>query len=283
MHPPLELAPFRLSELYRLAPPYDAFAAWTQNDADRAPLGTIVHASGPSALAALGSVVLALRSCPWLVPVVTLPPDERQLEPLVELVVELRGRVAVVQPAATARVGTPAALIGAATRRPLPRPEVLSSYVTARLSAPDLQEPLTEQFCQAFESSTVPCRSVATYSRLFARHGPYTARDWRALARLVHDHCVRQSGAWRKADGWLQRRAADTTPVTLNRTAEHYARHLLGMSLRAAGERVGWEWVLEYAIRRAGYVPTVKAPRPAVSPHAIPERCSGAPLRSLHR
>jgi hypothetical protein len=279
---PLESAAFRLAGLYRLAPPYNALGVWNQNGADCAPLGTIVHASGPSALAVLGSVTLSLRLYPWLVPIVTFPPDEGQLEPLIELVGELRGRAAVLQPGAAARMGTAPALIVAATRRPPPPPEVLSAYATSRVTAVDLHEPLAEQFRLAFEDSLVPSRSVATYSRLFARHGPFTARDWRALARLTHDQCVRQSGAWPKAKEWMQGGTTDTMPLTLNRTAEHYARHLLGMSLRAAGERLGWEWVLEYAIRRAGYIRPVRPPRQALTPGARPEHCVRARLATLH-
>src|SRR5437016_3443572 len=91
-----EFVQFRQGGLSQLAPPYRTVAVWVQAAATSTPLGTIVHGCGPSALAVLGSVALAVRSCPWLVPVITLPPDEERLQPLVEVVGELRNRVAIV-------------------------------------------------------------------------------------------------------------------------------------------------------------------------------------------
>ena len=84
--------------------------------------------------------------------------------------------------------------------------------------------------------------SVASYSRLFSQYGEYTARDWRALARL----CVHaQAGTV----GHHHLRA----PLPL-RAALGYARKYLGIRYHVLAERVGWEWVLEGALRTAGYV-----------------------------
>jgi hypothetical protein len=130
----------------------------------------------------------------------------------------------------------------------------MSRYAAARLGAPDLLEPLTEQFSRALEGTSEASRSVATYSRMFARYGRYTARDWRALARLAHDLCVRLFRPWPVSKSSDLVANADMRALMANRTANLHARYLLGMSLTTAGERLGWEWVFEQALRRGGYV-----------------------------
>jgi hypothetical protein len=224
--------------LSRIAPPYGVISGWDSRDAGTSPLGTLIHADGPSALGALGAVALALRECPWLLPVVTLPPEEEPFEPLVHLVSELSDRVAIVHRPAVVRLEADA-VVAAVHRRPPAGTDTMSRYVAARLGAPELFEPLHEQFGIALGDAESACRSVATYSRLFARYGRYTARDWRALARLARD--VTATESW-----------ARDAP-TLDRTVNRHARFLLGMSYRTAHELLGWEWVLEQAIRRAGY------------------------------
>ena len=80
------------------------------------------------------------------------------------------------------------------------------------------------------------------YSRLFAQYGRYTARDWRALGRL----------AAHAASGRLGERRM-YAPISL-RTVCEYARKYLGVPYHFLAERVGWEWVLEAALRTARYV-----------------------------
>lgn len=242
----------RYSQLAQLAPPYAKMEIWVPARAEWAPLGTIVYSSGSSALAVVGSVAIALRSCPWLIPVITLPSPEERFEPLVQIVGELQGRVAIAHQTLSTET-TLVAMVDAVRRRGPPRPETMSHYCASRSSAPELLEPLTEQFAQALGTSSVRSRSVATYSRLFAHHGPYTAHDWRSLARLAHDLCALPPRLGPSPDG-LTWRTTDSNATIRNRTANRHARRFLAMSFAAAGQRLGWECVLEYALRRGGYV-----------------------------
>ena len=97
--------------------------------------------------------------------------------------------------------------------------------------------------------------SVASYSRLFALYGPYTARDWRAVGRLAL-HAV------------LGPCAEEQPPAALPlRTATEYAKKYLAMSCHALAGWLGWEWVLEAALRTGGYV---RAPVSALVPDRRP-------------
>lgn len=256
-----ELARLSWASLSQLVPPYRTAVILVTSDPDHTPLGTILHGEGPSGLGVLGSVALALRWCPWLLPVITFPPDEERLEPLVEMISELRDRVAITQHASVARTGAIAAIIDAAARRPAPGPDTMSRYTATRVGAPDLLEPLTEQFSRALEGTSESSRSVATYSRMFARYGRYTARDWRALAKLAHDLSARPFRPWPVCKSSDPYAMADMRALMASRTANLHARYLLGMSLTTAGERLGWEWVFEQALRRGGYVGSPKARR----------------------
>jgi hypothetical protein len=157
-----------------------------------------------------------------------------------------------VHAADTATRGVPGAVVAVARCRALPDPEVLSSYTSCRLAAPDIRGPLTEQFCAALGGAAAVRRSVATYSRVFARYGPFTARDWRALACLAYELCLHQSNAHARLGNW---RHGCAPPISsLRRTVDRYARDFLGLSFGAATTRLGWEWVLELALRRGRYI-----------------------------
>ncbi len=243
--------------LSQLVPPYERMRPWSATRADCVPLGTIVHGSGPSALAIVGALAIALRSCPWLVPVVSLPSSEEPLEPLVQIVPELRDRVAVTHRGALPG-GTVVAIVGAVRRRLPPEPLTMGRYCAVRCRYADLLEPLTEQFSHALGTAPATSRSVATYSRLFARHGRYTAHDWRALARLAYVICLPTRSRFERDD--LEAICEDSSASVAGRTANRHARHFLAMSLAAARMRLGWEWILEHALRRGGYVSSRVSP-----------------------
>lgn len=83
-----------------------------------------------------------------------------------------------------------------------------------------------------------------TLCRQLHRLGPLRPRDWRALARLVG------IGLGTGRAGVDLARDSGIDP----RTLRHRLRRLLGIGTHEYRERVGWEWILETALRRHGYL-----------------------------
>ena len=235
------------SELVALAPPYRT-AVPVHGAADAVlPLGSVVLARGDATLAALAELTALSHRAPWIVPSLALATPQESLEPLL-VVTELRDRLVVLSEART-RDGV-AHIVAAVRRRRAPTPATLARWVARRLAARELEAPLRQQFEQSLNGAAADgARSVASYSRLFSRYGRYTARDWRALARLCA-HVVS-----RTSEDENRREHAEQDGRQLPfRTASHHAGRYLGVPYRVTAERLGWEWVLEAALRVGRYV-----------------------------
>jgi len=159
-------------------------------------------------------------------------PGDRDLLPSMKRIVILRPHEA---------QGDPRRLLTyVSQRRDTPGPALLAEYVGERCPDLELAEAVRQQFEFAFthSPSRVP-RSRATYSRAFAHFGGFTARDWRAIAILAWE--VNQAG--RAGKHYV-------SPPTRERYAHHYLRE----AWYNAQQLVGWEWVVERALRVGGYV-----------------------------
>lgn len=133
-------------------------------------------------------------------------------------------------------------IVSAVRRRSVPAPATLAAWIARRLGMPELCEPLANQFRSAISDAPTPDGpSAPTYSRLFRQYGRYNARDWRALGRLCR--YAQSLGS----NGGRENR------LTL-RTASRYVTRYLRAPHQVFAERLGWEWVLETALRVAGYV-----------------------------
>src|SRR5437879_13653375 len=231
------------SELVALAPPYRTCGSiWSLERGESLPLGSVVLGRGDATIAVLAELTALSYRSPWAIPCLAVPAHEEILQPLLLLGTALRDRLVLVARGAP-HVDEAAHVVACVRRRPAPRPAALARWVARRLRCRDLEVPLRSQFEEGlgFEPTTSGL-SVASYSRLFALYGPYTARDWRAVGRLAL-----QAG--------LGPDAEEHPPAALPlRTATEYAKKYLGLSCHALAERLGWEWVLEAALRTGGYV-----------------------------
>jgi hypothetical protein len=229
-------------ELMALSPPYK-----TVHGADYAPgraeppLGTIFFGDGSDTLVALAEVTLAVHRWGWVIPCIVAPMDRGSLESLLMLVSELRGRLAIMKQARNSPMYDGSVILAAVRNRKPPNSDVLAGYLRGRLEDDCLRDAVAEQFHQALSAQPpAATASASTYSRLFAPFGPYTARDWRAIARLCV-HCA-VGGTW-------------TSPGVLPlRTARHYFGKYLQLPYHILAERAGWEWILEGALRTGRYV-----------------------------
>jgi hypothetical protein len=231
------------SELVALAPPYRTCGSiWSLERGESLPLGSVVLGRGDATIAVLAELTALSYRSPWAVPCLAVPAHEEILQPLLMLVTELRDRLVLVARDA-AHSDETAQVVACVRRRPAPGPAALARWVARRLRSRELEAPLRSQFEEGlgFEPTTSGL-SVASYSRLFALYGQYTARDWRAVGRLaLHAAAGPHAGE----------QPAAALPF---RTATEYAKKYLGMSYHALAERLGWEWVLEASLRTGGYV-----------------------------
>jgi hypothetical protein len=233
------------SALVALAPPYATLVPLPSvRDARALPLGTVVVGLSDNIADALASLAQLTYECPWAIPCLAHPPAQHRLDALFQLVRELRGRLALLTSVEDLKSqGGVIRLARAVRTRPPPTATIMAAWICHRIGQLTLQEPLQRQFEMAGpRPPEAKSPSVATYSRLFRRHGVYTARDWRAIARLCwHADSLGRGGA-----------AGDTLRL---RTLMRHAPQYLQVSHHTIARRLGWEWVLEAALRAGGYVP----------------------------
>jgi hypothetical protein len=204
--------------------------------------GAILLDRADNPLAGLGRLTLHIQRRPWLVPCLAVPPGEGPLDPLLHLVSELRNRLAVVHLQESSSPIPASAVLTAVRNRPAPDADVLAGWVGYRLKSRELGTALSAQFREALGGpSASTFGSAATFSRLFARYGPLTARDWRAVARLAVDRA------------WTDQATAPRLPF---RTLLAYLKKYVRPKSRTI-DRVGWEWVMESALRSGHYVEQV--------------------------
>lgn len=224
--------------MHALAPPYDTLVPAASLPAQMPPVGTVFCVDGrtgeAATLAGIAALTLARRRWPWVIPCLLEGSVRAWLDLVVEWFPHWRYVLArggshpgiVVKPDSVRR------LIGG---RPVPPPEVLGTFVGARLGSDELADLLTDQFAVAMAPARVTRRSSAFYSRHLARLSRWNARDWRIVARLAL-HVA----------GWTE----PDSPAA--RTWAARSRRFLGWPWEVARRLLGWESMLELAVRRHG-------------------------------
>lgn len=231
------------SQVAVIPPPYRSSSPLHCGGTDDVPLGSLVVGKGDVTIAVLAELTSAVHRWPWIVPCLDIPIKHEPLEPLLMLVTELRGRLVVVKQPFAGRDYELERVIASVRRRALPAAHGLAQWVSMRLGKNEMEAPLRSQFREALEGIPASAStSISTFSRLFTRYGIYTSRDWRAVVRL----CMHAAGG---ADP--RGCAAPTLPL---RTASHYTKKYLAVSYHVMAERLGWEWVLEGALRVGRYL-----------------------------
>jgi hypothetical protein len=226
------------------APPYHAVVPLVnRGGAEELPFGSVIIAGDDAVVLALAGLTLACRQWPWAVPCLLAPPTSLRLEAPVRVVSELRDRLVMGSMPAGTTTLSPSTVVAAVRRRPCPSAASLARWVASRLRRDDLESALLAQFREALDGIPASMTaSVSTFSRYFARLGPLTAHDWRALARLcTHASCFERDSR------------REHISLTMRAAVEHAVKYL-GMAYHEMVARTGWEWVLERALRRAEYL-----------------------------
>lgn len=206
----------------------------------KVPLAAAAFVVGATLIESLGHLAWGLQHWPWLVPCVGLTPSQRHLARYVPLVVRFHRRLLCL-PVGSADARPSVTMVREAIgKRIAPSPADLARYVVYRLEWGGMVLPLRENFGYALTGDRAWLRrSAATYSRLFAKHGPFAGHDWQAVGRLC----------------WAVTGRIPPRGVHAPSTQLRHCRTYLGVSDQEARRNlVAWEHVLDCALRRARYV-----------------------------
>lgn len=231
--------------LYVLEPPYlDLQPAGST----RPGAGALLVADLASGIPALASAVREHRTALWC-PLVAALADRSVPAACLSAFEKVPGAFAPLYPGDYPCLALPTRAARAVARRPTPRRTTIALWVEHRLGLPGTASTLSACFGDGCDA----LRPARTLTRRVRALGPLEVRDWRGLARLVRiltgPHHPDQESLEISAF------AAGVDPRSLRR----WLRLATDLNWPEVMERVGWEWILELALRRGGYV-TREAP-----------------------
>jgi hypothetical protein len=231
--------------VYALEHPYQA---WRLLGSRLPELGGIIICdlrAGRQPYESLSSLALTAPWCPTCALVPTRLPFRKLIEVLESLprsCLKLPIELGDTQP-------QPRWLLAEVTRRPAPTPAQIAEYIARRVSC----SWLFPTFAACLQRGADSGASRSYLSRKLKNRPPFTARDWAAVGQLVS---VLQSTRW--PAGRLAREHG-LDPRTLRAWVARY----LGLPWNTAQQLVGWEWIVEAALRRGKYVPDRLSEAPA--------------------
>ena len=240
------------SHLFVLEPKYQACRP---ADTTSSPLGTILVAdvTGDSGVVAVVEAATRAAAEPWC-PVVLLTRSSHMAPESEAVIGQFDMTPAVLDAAGTANLLDPESILLAVRDRPHPTPERLAQYVTHRVDRRELADTLEECFRRGWDSNDdAPGMSRSTLSRRLLDFEPLKARDWtgmgRTLAVLLEPYGVLGQSS----------RLHDIDP----RTVRSHLKLYTGFDFGEVRKRPGWEWVVESALQRWGYVSQACGTAPA--------------------
>jgi hypothetical protein len=231
---PME-TPSRTLGVYTLEPPYRV----CQPLGNRLPeLGAIVVGDVRLGRSTCDSLAAVIARAPWC-PSCALVPASMPARELIEVLDLLPRGCVKLSVENDSNPFDPSRYVAAIARRPGPVSSDIADYVGRRTGAAIIAPLLA---CLARNGVERTSRSFL--SRRLKAYPPYTAHDWTAIGTLI---LILQSRG--PLTGRLTREN-DLDPRTLRSWAAKY----LAMRLSTAEELVGWECILEAALRQGGYV-----------------------------
>ena len=232
-----------------LDPTSDLLAAWTLSQPDP---GTILIADLDGGIPVLADAVQRQREVPWC-PLVMRLADPRFPARAVAPFESVPGSFALLYPSDFDWLPPAERIRRAVARRPVPQLSIIACWLELRLGRPGLASTLGA----CFGAGDMATRPPRTLTRRLKAIGPLEVRDWRGLARLAQ--LAVTPGPWRSASLETTALDAGIDPRTLRR----WLRLCTDLSWSDFIGRVGWEWVLESALRRLGALE--RSPRRRIS------------------
>lgn len=216
----------------------------------RPALGSLLIADLRDGIPALADAVVHGRAAPWC-PLVCLLGEHPLGAATLSTFEPLPGSWATLIPSDFSHLEPAARAIKAVRRRPPPHATTIAQWVEGRLREPGAASVLAACFAEG-EDLVRPPR---TLTRRIQAMGQLEVRDWRGLARLAQVLAGHSAHAARG----LERAAweAEVDPRTLRR----WLKIATDAPWSEAAAWPGWEWALESALRRYGYLDRLEVPR----------------------
>ena len=226
--------------LHALQPPYATLSSWQE----RSPLGSVLVTDFRFGIAALIDGIRHHRSSPWC-PLCIVDPEDSSLSQL-EVFAPYEGAFAIVRCPDLKQQVSPPLILDSIRQRISPTPEAMARYVVNRLDCGDAFKALVEAFdgrAQARES--LPPR---TLSRRIHNLGALHIRNWNSIGKLIRALCSNEAGRLNSIESIAFEHGVDP------RSFRNWLRLCTDLHFRDAAGLAGWEWILESALRRWGYV-----------------------------
>ncbi len=226
--------------LHILEPPYLRFLP---AGSFRPPVGSAIVADLSAGITALSEAVQEHRDAPWC-PLVTCVADRKVSSACLSAFESVPGVFAPLYPGDYPGLAPAERALRAIARRPTPQPTTIALWVEKRLARPGTASTLGACFGDGGDDPRPP----RTLTRRVRALGSLEVRDWRGLARLVQ---ILTAPA---LPGHVSLELAALTAGVDPRSLRRWLRLATEMAWVEAVARAGWEWVIEMALRRFGYV-----------------------------
>lgn len=204
---------------------------------------------GAIAIARLGVTADVLQrlhdlseAAPWCAPCVVVTPGSVSPETL-HAIWGLPGQPGFVVASRGFAELSPAEITRTIANRPPPTIPLLVSYVVRRTDAISFGQTLQQIWSP--RSVHGPQHAERTLRYRLRRMGSFGRHDWIRVHRLIH---AKTGGPGNSVERLAA--IAGTEP----RTLRGWTDRCLGTTLRSFRETVGWEWILEAALRMAGLI-----------------------------
>jgi hypothetical protein len=206
-------------------------------------MGALLVADLRLGIPELASAVEYGHEAPWC-PVVCLLGDQQPAATILASFEPVPGTWAGLYPGDFRHLAPALRASAAVRRRPLPHATTIAQWVGSRVHQPGAASVLAACFGEAGDAVRPP----RTLTRRVQALGPLEVRDWRGLARLA------QLLAAQSATGARTLETAAHEAMVDPRTLRRWLRLATDLPWREALALTGWEWALESALRRYGYL-----------------------------
>jgi hypothetical protein len=232
-----------------LEPPYEQIELGGRS---RPGMGAVLIAHLDRGIPALAEAVLRQREAPWC-PLVLVMSDWTVPAATLSAFEPVPGSFAPLYPTDYHHWPLPRRVLQAVERRPVPLLGTIAAGVERRLNRPGTASTLAP----CFEDGCLHLRPARTLTRQVQSLGRLTVRDWRGLARLAQAVASRHGSMRRPLETLAYETGIDP------RTARRWLRLATDLPWSRALDLAGWEWLLESALRRNGYIEERRGGRPA--------------------
>jgi hypothetical protein len=198
---------------------------------------------------------------PWCPIAVVVPPRLNLDSGVLEAFEPHPGALAPLVAGWTSIEADPDPLRSAITRRPLPSGSTVAGYIRRRTGRADVSASLETCLSSGLQHQTASqITPRSTLGRHLRSFGPMKPHDWAGIGYVVQTLWVAACKGARTVEQAALRVGVD--PRTLRTRLQRYC----GCGYPQARMCYGWEWIIEAALRRSGYIDAPGMAGEALSP-----------------